>query len=812
MNKIFNKNNLLIFLFFIFISLLLFWKFYFKGLLPFPGNFLISWFEPWKSEHFSNGTILIAHKPVAEDVFRQLIPFKSLAIEMIKNHTLPLWNPYSGAGMPLLATINIGILDPFNILFLFLPFYFAWSLYIAIQPIFIGFFTYLYCKKISLSNKASVFAAASYVFSGFVITRLIFEMYGFAIALLPLILYLLESLLQDKKSKIIYLLPFFIFALIVSTQPQITFYVLSFSIIYFIFRIFQLKNSDKFYKRKIYLLLFLTILGVGISGLQILPTIELFKLSGINTQTSKFIIDKFLVSLPHLLTILIPNYFGNPGTYNYFGGVDYAQTVTYIGFIGSFFALLSLGKLTKKIDLRFFYYFSVLITILLALNWFGSKFVLSLPIPLISTGAPSRIFFLTTFSIIILAGYGYDKWLNFNKKDLKKIILTIFLYLLLILTILIVTCLMYVTNFPCKENIIIQNCRLISLRNTILEVFVFFLFLIPFISFLLVKTNGLLKKTLAIIIILFVIFLGYYNSTKLIPFSPKSSFFPTNDLINFLQTNASNGRAFGIGNANISTDFASYLGYYDPNYYHPLFNEKYRELIDYANTGFLNQYPTRGDIEISKTATLSSELENKRNRLLDLLSIKYLIFKKDEIPLNSTTKNIVWEDNKFYIINNIMSVSRIYLVNSFELIKEPREILNRLFQESFNYKTSVILEKNINNNFTTKDNNKNSSIYSVKYSENKIEINTDIQNDAILVISDNYYPGWNAYVNDKKTTIYRANYSFRAIIVPKGTHSVVFIYKPESLKYGAIISVLSFFILVFSYFFIRNHIFNPNSK
>ena len=98
----FKNKTISVILFFIFLSFLFFWKFFFKGLIPFPGNFLIGWFQPWKSEHFINGTILIANKPVAEDVFRQLIPFKSLAIEMIKNLTPPLWNPYNGAGMPLL--------------------------------------------------------------------------------------------------------------------------------------------------------------------------------------------------------------------------------------------------------------------------------------------------------------------------------------------------------------------------------------------------------------------------------------------------------------------------------------------------------------------------------------------------------------------------------------------------------------------------------------------------------------------------------------------------------------------------------------
>lgn len=806
MKKFLPKNILLALLFFTSISVLIFWKFYFKGDIPFPGNFLIAWFEPWRSEHFSNGTILIANKPVAEDVIRQLIPFKSLAVDMVKNFTAPLWNPYNGAGMPLLATINIGFLNPFNILFLILPFYFAWGLHIAIQPIVIGISTFLYSKKIKLSNLASIFTSTALVFSGFVATRLIFEVYGLAIAILPLLLYLIEDFFQNVNSRKIFILPFLLFSLIVSTQPQITLYVILFSGIYFIFKMLSLTKKTINYKNLLKIT-FLGVTGIGLSAIQLLPTLELFKNSGVNTEASKLVVEKFLVPLPHLVTILIPNYFGNPGTYNYFGGTDYAQTVASVGLIACFFAFFALRKYDSKKDIRIFYVFSVFIASLLAINWIGAKLFLSLPIPLLSTGAPSRIFFLTTFSIAILAGFGFDRWVNLERKNLKNLFYRLIPFLGLIFLISLVTFILYYIHFPCN-NLVIKACRTVSLRNTILEIFVFGIFLIPLVTYLIAGKNYILKKVLPISIILITIFVGYYNSTKYMPFSPSSSFFPKTELSQFLTKHAQEGRAFGIGNASISTDIASYLKFYDTNYYHPLFIEKYRELVNYVNTGVFNQNLERGDIEINNQATPSGSLEKRRERLFQLLGVKYLFFSKNELPANQTNENIAWQNDNFYV-TKIKTQPRAYFVNKFGVIKKPDKILERLFNDSFNYQASVILEKNQD---TTFSDNITGNIEKIDYRENQVFLRTKISDNSILVLSDNYYPGWKAYIDGRETKIYRANYTFRAIIVPKGEHTIIFSYEPNSFKYGVYISIISLLGILLFYFLTENHILKLSSK
>ena len=75
-------------------------------LAPYPGNFMLAWYEPWKSDNMKNGVITIQHKPVAHDVFRQLYPIRKLAFENLNRLKVPLWDPYNGSGQPIFATIS----------------------------------------------------------------------------------------------------------------------------------------------------------------------------------------------------------------------------------------------------------------------------------------------------------------------------------------------------------------------------------------------------------------------------------------------------------------------------------------------------------------------------------------------------------------------------------------------------------------------------------------------------------------------------------------------------------------------------------
>jgi hypothetical protein len=74
------------------------------------------------------------------------------------------------------------------------------------------------------------------------------------------------------------------------------------------------------------------------------------------------------------------------------------------------------------------------------------------------------------------------------------------------------------------------------------------------------------------------------------------------------------------------------------------------------------------------------------------------------------------------------------------------------------------------------------------YRPERVEIATRAPAEALLVLSDTHYPGWHATLDGKPASILRANGLFRAVVVPKGEHRVVFAYTPSSFRNGAWLS------------------------
>jgi hypothetical protein len=77
------------------------------------------------------------------------------------------------------------------------------------------------------------------------------------------------------------------------------------------------------------------------------------------------------------------------------------------------------------------------------------------------------------------------------------------------------------------------------------------------------------------------------------------------------------------------------------------------------------------------------------------------------------------------------------------------------------------------------------------YTPTEIVAQADLTAPGYLLLADRFDEGWRAYVNDARTTIYRANSIERLVAVPAGTHTVRFSYEPFPLHLGIGISVVA---------------------
>jgi hypothetical protein len=76
-----------------------------------------------------------------------------------------------------------------------------------------------------------------------------------------------------------------------------------------------------------------------------------------------------------------------------------------------------------------------------------------------------------------------------------------------------------------------------------------------------------------------------------------------------------------------------------------------------------------------------------------------------------------------------------------------------------------------------------------QYHNEQVDLETKASGNRLVFMSDTWYPDWSATVDGKETPICRADYAFRAIVVPAGVHQVKFSYYDPKYSTGRSISL-----------------------
>src|SRR3989344_296966 len=399
-------HNILVLIIFIILSIGVFRQYVFNGYVPFPSNLLVSFYSPWKYmewEGYPNGP---ANKPIGFDVLKLFYPYRSYTTERLKSGELPLWNPYVFSGNIHLATYQSAVFYPLTIVYFLLPQIDAWALLVIVQPILAGYFTYLFVKSLRLSIRASLFGSTVFALSGWMMAwseeSLVIE---HAAVWLPLIMYGAQNLFLKKITKGFLLIVVGLVFSILAGFLQMTLYVGFFSLGFILYQYFQDNNRDK---RPLVYFSFACFTAVCITAIHMMPAFVSYFYSPRGVVSAPFLFDMYLMKPWHLVTFLVPDFWGNPGTYSYFGGAGfYHEKVVFIGIPAFLFSLYMLfTRVSNKSNSNFFKWASTT-TILfgfIPVGWL----LYYLKLPIISAMVPSRIFFLSTFSLAVLSGFGIE--------------------------------------------------------------------------------------------------------------------------------------------------------------------------------------------------------------------------------------------------------------------------------------------------------------------------------------------------------------------------------------------------------------------
>jgi hypothetical protein len=111
----------------------------------------------------------------------------------------------------------------------------------------------------------------------------------------------------------------------------------------------------------------------------------------------------------------------------------------------------------------------------------------------------------------------------------------------------------------------------------------------------------------------------------------------------------------------------------------------------------------------------------------------------------------------------------------------------------FDPSETVLLESEIFSNRTIKTPLANASATAASkgevkvtaYAPQRIELRTANAQPGFLVLSEIYYPGWEAWVDGQRAPVERVNFTLRGVELPPGEHRVEFVFRAPSFRHGA---------------------------
>ena len=780
------KKNPVIYLIPLLLTILVFRKYIFYELLPIPADIFPGLYFPWFDYKWGYQTPVPVQNAAISDVVSILYPWRILAFRLLQEGTIPLWDPTILLGTPLLANFQTAFFNPVNILFLFMKEYHAWSWGIVLQPLFTIYTTYLFLRSLKLDKTPSVFGAILFAYSNYSIVWMEYNSINYTVALFPLVLYLAAKIAEEINLKWFLLLSLTVFLQIVSGYPQNVIYTLLIALVYFLYRIRVQRERLK----KIFIMTCAIIFGLLLSSIQVFPAVELLNLSIRNFDNVASAGNVKYLPLNNLITILFPDYFGNPGRWNYFGSGSYDNFAFAISSVGMYFAILSLLIKSKHQDKYAFFLPLLIIVLIYSTKNPISELLDSVNLIGSSAGSNSRILFVASFIFSVLASYGIQISLE-NRLKIKNVVLPSVIYLF-ILFVHIFFLFNKTGNLNEMIGLVTNRVQIggedvkdliVSIRNMVL----------PSLLTMVISASVITRKrsftVTASIVCLFVSII--LATDKYLPFVKKDLLYPKTEVGNFLLENTKYSRFEKEDNNLIfPSNSWSLLGLSavsGQNASGLLSISRYLSLINYGGVN-------------DEIMTRYHNVNNFNSPLISTLNISHyaaINWLNDSPDVNGKPNSWLIPEN-FNEVENIKTV-RIYK-NSANLglawfpdivrcEMQDEKILEELVDDTYDPKGLVYV------NCEDGKFEGSGTVEVDEYTANDMRFTVNAVSDSYLVVSSAYYPGWKASIDGSKGKgVNKANSALIAVSVPSGEHIVEIYYDPISFKSGAVVSGISFII------------------
>lgn len=708
--------------------------------LPLPLDIVTGVYYPWLNYRYQGLTTSTPVKnPLLSDPVSLAYPWRNHLSQSFRAGISPLWNKNSLSGLPFLGSFfAVGPYNPATWISSLLPSPVGISLFLYGQLILVALAGYLLLRTHYVSFGLSLVGGLALSMGGLATTW--FE-YGSGNYSLAAILFLLATLEQTLRlpHPAFWPLPLALLFLVMTGNPQLILYGWLLAAAYILARPPQLPHTPRLSARIISQFL---LAGV-ISLVLLLPVYRVYQDS--IRPGDRYIEEYAQGTLPfkHLFTLISPDYFGHPATYNYHGAYNYLELAGYGGLLTVSLFLLSHFVRPFDFPRRFYLTLTWLALILSTTNPLTS-WLYGTGLPIISTSAASRLLYLFDLGFIISACLTLNQIIHRSRWLFFAGLIGLALALL---------------------SLTAQTRAVLPTVAVGLALFV-------------VAAAGTRFRRLPVVWLFSLILLldlGRYF-LKFNPYTSIDLLYPVTPEISFLQTHltADGPARFQVyGSAMMPPNFNEVYELESASGYHSAYPRLYGEFVGIINDGAPTPNPGR-----------YIEIKNPGSPLFDFLNIRYVLLNTDSCTATRIERIevcAVMQDSKFVpvyrtknlaIYENSHATPRFQLISNYQ-VTSSAEVARGLADPDFIPSALVYLESTPS--FPPQA-NPAGAYHLLAYTDSRIKLGVELSAPALLVVSNTYDPGWSARVGSVHIPVLRANYAFQAYPLSAGNYEVELVY------------------------------------
>jgi hypothetical protein len=712
---------------------------------------LLFWWKLWTPE--------VANRSVIPegDFGGQYYPLQLFASRELASGHLPAWDSYINAGQPGLADIQTGFFYPLNLLsaLVLAVLGLSFSLQTLTAQVILHFalaslFTYLFVRHLALrvgarlpaARLAGVVAALAFTYSGYLTSFPVQQLTILETAVwLPLILFFLDRAFDSPRPLAqVILAGVSLACALLAGHPQTAMYIVYATLAYGLFRAHR--SGLHFHVGRLLGLGQVLVLGVGLAAVQLVPTLVFIARStraGLGYDSVAWGFP--LIEVTHLLY---------PG---YFGG-----SPQYVGLVPP---ILAVGALLIKPARRQIVFWMALALLAFLLAFGGHTFLYSAAY-LLAPGFGAvrdqeRIIYLFSFAVSVLAGYGslllVQPVPRVVRRGFQRFVRAVGWALAAFAAL---TALWYVGYLQGQQ----QNVQVNLFEGVLRHHALLLLILGGTVVLLALRMSGRVKRRWLAALVPSLIWLNLftinwqYNQSAPV----EGGLFPVTGLVRFLKEQPN---LFRISSSGLLPGGASAGIVY--------------ELQDItANTPLHLQAFQQFEDQVGSW------------RMWQLLNVKYVLSQQN---LDGPGLQRVYEEGDVKVYRMSDPLPRAWVVHQ-GVVASDEQALELLNAEQWDPRATAVLPPGNDLSGVAGKGNAEPVPQVVEARPGHLVLDLSLSDDGLLVVSEPFYPGWQARVDGKRASISRVDYVLQGIMVQAGNHRVELDYHLSPLPGIASLAML----------------------